>query len=395
MGKVIDMRRDRLTDPDLAWLVDVLWGSEDGTVADRPMPGGTPYVVVPGPHGARAILPAGRDAARAALVAGAGTRSRGAQRGRSLAAVAARTGILRPRLFVRGDDPLRTTIGAALGADVELASAVRQPGPFRKPVLQIVASGEVVAYAKVAWNAVTAANVAAEHRALLGLAGTGVLSLGAPEPIAVVDHRGFPVLLTRPMPRELRRFDAKRDRVDPAVTEVIGGLGTPSAGDDPIADRLRSRLRAASGGSLGSLAATVERLLDAIGPRAARIPAGAWHGDWSPWNLGWVGGRLWAWDWEYCRTDVPVGLDLPHLAFQRSFIGDRNPLGSSFQRSRDTAAEALSRLGYAPADRATIFAVHVAEIAIRYLEADAIGVAPNPRFVDGAEAAIAAVAVEL
>ncbi|MFL5791476.1 MAG: hypothetical protein ACJ76A_08220 [Actinomycetota bacterium] len=395
MGRRAGLIRDRSADPDLTWLIDVLWGSEDGSVADRPMPGGTAYVVVPGPHRPRAILPARADAARAALIAGAGTRSRAAQRGRALAAQAARFGLLRPSLFVRGDDPLRASIREALGADVDFACAVRAPGPFRKPVLQVVADGELVAYAKVAWNAVTAANVAAEHRALLALEANAASSLGAPAPITVVEHRGFPVLLTRPMPRELRRFDAGRDELDPAITRLIGELGAPSAGGDPIAARLRSRLRAASGGSLASVASTVERLLDAIGSRAAAIPVGAWHGDWSPWNLGWVGSRLWAWDWEYCRTDVPIGLDLPHFAFQRSFIGERQPLARSFSQARATTAEALSRLGYAPADRATIHAVHVAEIAIRYLEADAIGVAPNPRFVEGADEAIAAASVEL
>ena len=108
-----------------------------------------------------------------------------------------------------------------------------------------------------------------------------------------------------------------------------------------------------------------------------------------------MGDRLWAWDWEYCRTDVPVGLDVPHFAFQRRFIGAREPLERAFAEARDTTAEALSRLGYPPEDRATIHAVHVAELAIRYLEADALGVAPNPRFVEGAAAALRASAEHL
>lgn len=388
------MRRDRRPDPDLDWLVGVLWGGHEA-VADHAAPGWTGYVVVPGRRGARAILPADGTAARAALVAAAGTRSRTAQRGRTLAAQVARTGVLRPRLFVRDDDPLRRAIEEALGEHVHLASAVRAPAPFRKPVLQVVGAGGVIAYAKVAWNTVTAANVAAEHRALLGLRAAAASALAGPEPIALLEHRGFPLLLTRPMPEDLRRFDAARDRVDPAVTRVIATLAAPSAGDDPIGGRLRSRLRAATATSIPSLASRIERLLDAIGSRAASIPAGAWHGDLSPWNLGWVGARLWAWDWEYCRTDVPVGLDLPHLAFQRAFIGERTALSDAFAQARATTAEALSRLGYEPPDRATIHAVHVAEVAIRYLEAAAIGVSANPRFLDGADAAIAAAAEQL
>jgi hypothetical protein len=253
----------------------------------------------------------------------------------------------------------------------------------------------VVAYAKVAWNTVTAANVAAEHRALVALAAEADPALSGPEPIAMLDHRGYPVLLTRPMPDALRRFDSARDALDPAIARLVGRLAAPSAGEDPIGGRLRSRLRATTGNSLGLIGSEVAVLVDAIGSRAAQLPAGAWHGDWSPWNLGWVQQRLWAWDWEYCRTDVPIGLDVPHFAFQRRFIGAREPLERAFAEARDTTAEPLARLGYSPVDRATIHAVHVAELAIRYLEADALGVAPNPRFVEGAAEALRAAAAQL
>ena len=387
--------RERAPDRDLAWLLDVLWTAGGVQVSEHRSPGATAYVVVPGRRGARAILPADGAAAKAALLAAAGTRSPTAQRGRALVAEVARAGLLRRRLYVDPDDPLRRAIAEAVGERVELACALRAPGPFRKPVLQVVGSRGVVAYAKVAWNTVTAANVAAEHRALVALAAEADPTLSGPEPIAMLDHRGYPILLTRPMPSELRRFDPARDALDPAISRVVGRLAPPSAGNDPIGGRLRSRLRATAGGSLDGVASQVAALVDAIGSRTARLPAGAWHGDWSPWNLGWVRDRLWAWDWEYCRTDVPIGLDVPHFAFQHRFIGAREPLERAFAEARDTTAEALSRLGYPPEDRSTIHAVHVAEVAIRYLEADALGVAPNPRFVEGAAAALAAAADHL
>jgi hypothetical protein len=387
--------RERAPDRDLAWLLDVLWTAGGLQVSERRSSGATAYVVVPGRRGARAILPADGAAAKAALLAGGGTRSPTAQRGRAVVAQLARAGLLRRRLYVDADDPLRHVIAEAVGEGVELACAVRPPGPFRKPVLQVVGSHGVVAYAKVAWNTVTAANVAAEHRALVALAAEADPALSGPEPIAMLDHRGYPVLLTRPMPDALRRFDSARDALDPAIARLVGRLAAPSAGEDPIGGRLRSRLRATTGNSLGLIGSEVAVLVDAIGSRAAQLPAGAWHGDWSPWNLGWVQQRLWAWDWEYCRTDVPIGLDVPHFAFQRRFIGAREPLERAFAEARDTTAEPLARLGYSPVDRATIHAVHVAELAIRYLEADALGVAPNPRFVEGAAEALRAAAAQL
>jgi hypothetical protein len=40
------------------------------------------------------------------------------------------------------------------------------------------------------------------------------------------------------------------------------------------------------------------------------------------------------------------------------------------------------------AERAAVHAVHVIEIALRFLEAATLGVAANPRFVDGAAEAL-------
>jgi hypothetical protein len=39
---------------------------------------------------------------------------------------------------------------------------------------------------------------------------------------------------------------------------------------------------------------------------------GAWHGDFTPWNMMSVGGRTWLWDWEQFALDVPTGLDELH-----------------------------------------------------------------------------------
>ena len=39
------------------------------------------------------------------------------------------------------------------------------------------------------------------------------------------------------------------------------------------------------------------------------LPVGAWHGDWTPWNMGWRGKRLVLWDWERFQIGAPFGLD--------------------------------------------------------------------------------------
>jgi hypothetical protein len=369
--------------PDLAWLLEVLWSRD--AVAEQG-PDALAMRVIPSAGRARALVPLDREVAARGLRAGGGTRSRRVQRTRSLAAALVRVGVFRDRIWIGADDPLRRTIEEIVAAGpLHLACAVRSPGSFRKPVIQVArADGHVVAYAKVAWNAVTAANVHAEHGALVALEASGERRVRAPRAIGLGEHRGFPLLLTEPMPPQLRRYDPVGPPPDPRVSLAIGPLVPGAAMPDPIGARLRRRLAATGEDNLVEVRDATTQLLEALGDRTAAVPAGAWHGDWSPWNLGWVGDELWAWDWEYCRPDTPIGLDIPHLLFQRRFIADRAPLDRAFADAAAGSAEPLSALGYGAADRPTVHAVHVAEIALRYLEAATLGVAANPRFVAGA-----------
>jgi len=47
------------------------------------------------------------------------------------------------------------------------------------------------------------------------------------------------------------------------------------------------------------------------------VEISAWHGDWSPWNMGWSStGKLCIWDWERAAVGVPTGFDILHLHYQ-------------------------------------------------------------------------------
>jgi hypothetical protein len=374
------MSRDR--HPDLEWLIETVWGR--GTTNGR----STTLRVIPSERRARMLVPEDRAAAAAALRAAGGTRSRRAQRARSLSAGLLRLGWFHDRVAVPSDDPLSAGIAEACGVPgVTLAAAIRRPGPFRKPGLQVLGpDGRVIAYAKVSWNEVTAVNVRAEHAALRALVRATALS--APAPIALIEHMGYPVSLSEPMPAALRRLGDEASSSDPAVIEDLAAILEVTAVTDPIRRRLDARLAAIPSDVLEPVRDGVAELLDSLGSRTASLRAGAWHGDWSPWNLGMVGSRLWAWDWEYCRPDVPVGLDVAHLVFQRRFIGDRAAADAAFRDARAATRSSLGALGYDTEAGDTLHAVHVAEMGLRYLEAAAHGVEPNRRFVASAPAAI-------
>jgi hypothetical protein len=51
--------------------------------------------------------------------------------------------------------------------------------------------------------------------------------------------------------------------------------------------------------------------LDEIAGDLELVP-GAWHGDWTPWNMARRRGLLQLWDWERFELGVPEGLDRCH-----------------------------------------------------------------------------------
>jgi hypothetical protein len=373
--------------------MEVLWGPDAEVVSgSRPPTGaGSSYVIALGRSRPRLLLPADRTVARAALRGGSGTRSSAAGRRRKAVAQALGTeaawGLLRDHVWVPGVDPLREILSDALGTSVSVAVALRVRVPFRKPMLQVLSlTGEVVAYAKVAWNEVTADNVRAEHEALRAFA-TATSRIRTPDVVALLEHRGFPILVTRPMPDGVRRLrsDDGPPPVDVAreTSEVLASIRAPSAMSERLRERLdavhRAGPRSSWVGPVVAAAMDTQATIDHDG-----IPAGAWHGDWAPWNVGRDAGTFWIWDWEHWRTDVPVGLDVPHYVFQQRFTAERAPLLEAFEAARSSAEDALTSLGYGAEQRRAVHATHVLEVCLRYLEAETYGVPANARFVAGA-----------
>jgi hypothetical protein len=382
--------------PDLRWLVEVLWGGLEGiSVTLRQPTAGRVlerYAVVPSARRPRLLLPLDRRAAWAIALDAPATRSRGAALQRVAAGVAARSGFLpfRDRLSVVADpaaDPASTIaarIATALGTPVTLGVNVRPPGPYRKPVLAVAGpGGRLLAYAKVGWNAPTAENVEAEASVLRAIAAAdGRRPFFAPEILGAFRWRDRPVVVTRPLPAGLRRYDARTGAPSIEITRRVASLfatGEATYGDGPIRPRLRRRAAAlpadeATVAELGALLETLDRLA------GTRLPFGGWHGDWSPWNLADGPDGLWIWDWEYARPDVPLGLDVAHFHFQVAFVRERRGLAVSLERAHTAAAASLERLGLDPQARSLARAVHVAELALRSGEAQALGAPANPRF---------------
>jgi hypothetical protein len=393
--------------PDLAWVADVLWGGSPFGVSLGEIPGDREiveaYVVVPNAARPRLLLPVERRPALGAARAGARLRGWRMRAERAAVAALARGRVVglafRDRLTVHADAGasaagglLADELAEVLGQRVWLAVNVRPPSPYRKPVVQAVAGdGRVLAYAKVAWSGLTDGNVRAEARALRAI--EACERVAAPRIIGESQWRDHTVLVTAAMPRELRRLATRPPSVD-VTREVAGvrGLIESRYSDSAIRGRLRERLeRTRSVDPLPAVGAAVLDLLNVLdGSGGVDVVAGAWHGDWSPWNLALHRGRVWAWDWEYSRGDVALGLDIPHFHLQVAFIARRRGFAASLSAAHDAAAADLSELGWDERGRALVRGLHVAEVALRYLEAEAHGARAHPRFVAEAVATLRA-----
>ncbi len=167
----------------------------------------------------------------------------------------------------------------------------------------------MLAYAKVGWNELTRPLVAAEAEALRSFAARGE----APRTFRVA--------------RLLHADEWQRNTL--TVVEPLVG-GAPVSAPDPPRDathelalggavtRARARPRATGGPDRGCAST---RSAPTWAPPPTPIAAeagdmllrfGRGHGDWTPWNMRRLDGRLVVWDWERSRDGVPVGLDALH-----------------------------------------------------------------------------------
>ncbi|WP_214110739.1 hypothetical protein [Acrocarpospora catenulata] len=106
-------------------------------------------------------------------------------------------------------------------------------------------------------------------------------------------------------------------------------------------------------------------LVSAVAEIAALHPSGAWHGDFSPWNLAaGADGRLLVWDWERFGTEVPTGFDALHHFFQSALRRMRPPVAA--QACVAQAGRVLEPFGYATGAARLVAARYLITLADRY-----------------------------
>jgi hypothetical protein len=331
-------------------------------------------LVLPSARRPRLLVPSGRSASAAAVrrygepgsfTAWAGSRALAL----ALAGGAAAAG-LGGRLRVSagpGTDTIEAYLRSVLGHDVLISTHLGAARANRKPVLQLLTPrGEAAGFAKISINPLTRDLIRAERAALDMLAAEDFRELTVPRVLHHGQWQGREVLIMNALPVWQRRKALRPAQLTAAMTELaaVGGRSHgPLAGSDYLA-RLRSRLIASPASPDQS---ALGAALDALAAVGAEFSFGAWHGDWTGWNMANTAGGLLVWDWERFDPGVPAGFDYLHYRLQSDVVRRRRPPQEAAAECVRNAPGWLAPFGVAAAEAHLVAILYLAELSARYL----------------------------
>lgn len=350
-------------DPILSWIGELLCPAGSGLRVLRDPSRGTPsvarWLALPSAGRPRLLAPMTGAPAAAALGQFNDSMTQSARLRKWAVGQALRLGagnLRRPHHVVLAGHPQRSDddlLGAVLPEMVgePLVTAVMLGGarrPNTKPVLQLLRpDGRVLGYAKVGWNDLTRELLVNEHRALTSWEARPPTTFEVPRALGSTTWNGLSILVVSPMPHHVLRSGPRNappptptarelaahdgiEEVELANVPFVARLhaDTDNLVDEPIRDAARA-----------AISSTIEQ----HGTR--KIAVGTAHGDWGPWNMSRVGGRLHIWDWERMAAGVPIGTDILHLHFQASSFGSRSPVRAASSSALAAAHGQLVELG--------------------------------------------------
>jgi phosphotransferase family enzyme len=336
------------------------------------------FVMVPSAGDPRLLVPSTSRRAAAAAVLGYNKErsSRARLKSRALwAALASGLGqiVFRDRLVVEATpttlpvDTIETYLRGVLAPDLLLSWHIGPARANRKPVLQLLTpAGRTVGFAKVGINELTRELVRAERRNLDLLAQCRLGAVTAPRVLHSGGWQGLEILVQEALPMWRRRDTATHERLVRAMRDVasVRGVTNASLSSSGYWRSLRAKTDRASGSEADGLRFALDRIAAAD---AEPVSFGAWHGDWTPWNMAVLPGTTLVWDWERFTVGVPVGFDALHYELQHAIVGQRvEPRVAAADCMRD-ARRLLAPFGVAAERSEQIALLYLVEIATRYL----------------------------
>lgn len=363
-------------------VVDQLW-SRPGQPPLRT----SEFLMLPSPRVPTLVVPRRPRRATASLIrsykSSAGPFMRGKLRGLALAARWGVTDLLpfttpvatewaSPAGQVPSDSDLDIVayLEGALGRALCVGLYTSPPRANRKPVLHLVSpQGESVGFVKIGTSPLTRDLVTHEAEALRRLQTTTMTRLMLPSLLLHAMWRDHVVLVQGAL-RPKGRRSPDRDLVIAAMRELsqVDGVQEESVSDGAYVSGLDEQM------SLLPETAMARELREAltrlrVGSPDDIVRVGAWHGDWTPWNMAPTGDRVAVWDWERLGFGIPVGFDLLHHDVQTLIVrGGREPLAAA-RALVASAPDALREMGVHASEREAhlVAVLYLLEIGTRYL----------------------------
>ena len=283
----------------------------------------TELVAVPRARSVRLLVP-GRPraaAARAMLRFSTATPRRESVT-RLVASLTLRVGggrLLPDRILVTGsgEGSLVAHLTEVLGQPVAVSLGIGTARVNRKPVLEVFdTQGRSMAFVKVGASDVSRADVSAEAVALARLSGRSWQHFAVPRVLHRGTWRGAVLLVCSALPSAPQLRPRAAHRIpSAAMQELATAFAGPTVplGELPwLAGQRRVVAALHDDATRRRMDACLTALVERHG--AATVPTGAWHGDWTPWNMSRSRGVLHVWDWERFEERTPAGLDPCHYA---------------------------------------------------------------------------------
>jgi hypothetical protein len=337
---------------------------------------GKEFALVVGVHRPPLMVPAQRRPAAAAVGHHSRPRSAAARLGVKALCLGLSTGLggvaLRGRVRISapaGADTIEEHLKTVLSRDLMVSMYLGPARANRKPVLQLlVPGGEPAGFVKIGINPLTRSLVRTEHTTLVQLGHAGLTQITVPQVLHYDSWRGLEVLVLSALPAHLppRRLPAQR--LIAAMTELakVGGLRQEPLATSHYLHQLLARLAATD------RTAEQTALRDALGIVTAHsgqeiLTYGAWHGDWSPWNMTSTSSGLLVWDWERFAIGVPLGFDALHHRLQTEVAAPRSDPRAAAARCLDYAPSYLAPFGLSGPQARLTAVLYLSDLATRYL----------------------------
>jgi hypothetical protein len=282
------------------------------------------------------------------------------------------TSVIRGRIRVAEapqPDNIESYLRNVMSRELRVSMFIGRPRANRKPVLQLLSpTGEPVGYVKIGINSLTRDLVRTEHDALVRLGRADLTEIKVAPVLHYGQWHGLDVLVLGALPAWQRSRPAPAARLVAAMSEIarVDGLRRAELASSTYLRQLRLRLADADAGANRT---ALQHALDSLAERAGDtvLSYGAWHGDWSPWNMATTQGGMLVWDWERYDPDAPLGFDALHHWMQVQIgPGHGDPLTTA-SACIEHAALVTAPFGIeAPQARLTA-ALYLADLSVRYL----------------------------